>query len=241
MRISRVYSDSQLRADHRLHLSEETSHYLTHVLRLREGAALTVFNGADGEFVARVCGVQKNKVEVFLEKQCVKPDMPALSINLALGLSRGDRMDYAIQKSTELGVSKITPLHLQHGEVKLSADRVANKLNHWRKIAVSASEQSGRLDIPEISPPCTLADWLPTTTNGLNLLLDPSATMKIDDATRAAEINLLVGPEGGFSQQELACAQDHGFAIISLGPRVLRTETAPVAALAILQHLHGDM
>ncbi|NQV70739.1 MAG: 16S rRNA (uracil(1498)-N(3))-methyltransferase [Pseudohongiella sp.] len=167
-----------------------------------------------------------------------------LKIHLGLGLSRGDRMDFAIQKSTELGVSEITPLYTEHGEVKLKADRLEKKLQHWRKIAINASEQSGRLEIPEIHTPSPLAEWQQGLDAGFSLMLDPSGEDKLPLNTAALQfeqVNLLIGPEGGFSATEIHSARNQGLVIVALGTRILRTETAPIAALAILQHLYGDM
>lgn len=241
MRISRVYFPRQLTTNASLTLEGETAHYLSHVLRLRVGDKFALFNGEQGEFEARVSAISKREVEVQLETLRVEPHQPGLQVHLAVGLSRGDRMDYAIQKSTELGVSEITPLYSQHGEVRLKADRLENKLRHWQRIAISACEQSGRLEVPEIHQPCEISDWLATNSAESNLLLDPNGGDKISQGPKANSINLVTGPEGGFSQQELTLAKASGYTVVGLGSRVLRTETAPVAALAILQHLYGDM
>jgi len=242
MRISRVYTDSPLEIDCSLQLGAVVSHYLAHVLRLAVADRVHLFNGRDGEFDAQITRISKHEVWVLLRQQLRGPEATALRINLGLGLSRGDRMDFAIQKSTELGVCSITPLTTQHGEVKLKAERIENKLRHWRKIAVGASEQSGRLDVPEICSPTTVADWHDSNAEGLNLLLEPGGQDQFPASTGdSARINLLIGPEGGFSEQEIKWGRDQHFSIVGLGTRILRTETAPIAALSILQYLYGDM
>lgn len=242
MRISRVYTDRQLQKGSTLQLSTEVSHYLSHVLRLHVGDSLHLFNGGDGEFAGEIVGIKKYEVSITLFDRLRVPLEPVLEINLGLGLSRGDRIDFAIQKCTELGVSRITPLTSQHGEVKLKPERIKNKLKHWRKIAINASEQSGRIDVPKICNPATIADWYNGSEAGLNLLLEPGGQDQFpDNAGNSATINLLIGPEGGFSKEELNWGRDKDFSIVGLGTRILRTETAPIAALAILQYLYGDM
>jgi len=243
MRLSRLYVDQQLDTDSRIVLGKESSHYLGTVLRLRVDAELLVFNAEQGEFAARIVGNDKHALEVELGTQLRKPQPAALTTLLGLGISRGDRMDLAIQKATELGVSTITPLYSQYGEVKLKPDRADKKLNHWRKIAVSAAEQCGRLELPTITSPMPMEEWQEILGDSLRLLLDPRGTVNIAQlaAPQSSSIALMIGPEGGFSEQELKWGQAHDFSLINLGPRVLRTETAPIAALAILQHRFGDM
>lgn len=250
MRISRVYFESQLKTGAVVALPTESSHYLAKVLRLRVDDCVHLFNEDDGEFLARITQVKKSAVELVVEKPITEDpslegdaNQAELKIHLGLGLSRGDRMDFAIQKSTELGVRQITPLYTEHGEVRLKAERAEKKLLHWRKIAISASEQCGRLHIPKINQPCSLSDWQENTDGEFNLMLDPSGQDELPSraSTVIKQLNLLIGPEGGFAEREILTAQKQGFAIVALGKRILRTETAPIAALAILQHLYGDM
>jgi len=243
MRLSRVHVDQALEKGSRIVLNREASHYLCTVLRLRKDAEILVFNAADGEFSAHITDVGKHSVEVTLGALQRAPVPARLITLLGLGISRGDRMDLAIQKATELGVSAVAPLYTQFGEVKLKAERAEKKLQHWQKIAVSASEQCGRLDIPAISAPCSMDEWQTTLGDCLRLLLDPSGAHGIAQfaASEPASIALMIGPEGGFSDQELSWGQANNFTTVSLGPRILRTETAPIAALAILQHRFGDL
>ena len=252
MRLSRVYIDAPLKLNALVPLPKETAHYLGNVLRLRVDDELLLFNSQHGEFLARICAATKKSVEVELIE--VRRELDAdeeqnrLGLHLILGLSRGDRMDFAVQKSTELGVTEISPVYTEHGEVRLKPERLEKKLLHWRRIAISACEQSGRLTVPSIHSPMPLAD-LAQGSSANKWMLEPSGSDSIPEsiAEPIAEpitdrhIDLLIGPEGGFSPAEIDWARDNGFRIVSLGKRILRTETAPIAALAILQHKFGDM
>lgn len=245
MRLSRLYVSLSLCEDKEIALPADTAHYLGTVLRAREGDPVRVFNATDGEFDAVVTASKKGKVDVKLAA-CVRPaETTGLALHLALGLSRGDRMDYAIQKATELGVTRITPLFTEHGEVRLKPDRLENKLRHFEKIAINASEQCGRLDPPRIETPLPFQDFIETSgeplPNHLRLLLEPGGEQTLQANEAIAGVDLLIGPEGGFSEAEVSLARTNNWGIMRLGPRVLRTETAPVAALAVLQFLYGDL
>ena len=241
MRISRVHTDYPLQSGSELTLDAEASHYLGTVLRLRTDSIVHLFNARDGEFAARLTAASKKSVSLLIGEQQRAPQTNALAIHLGLGLSRGDRMDFGIQKSTELGATQITPIYSQFGEVRLTGERIENKLRHWRKIAINAAEQCGRLDVPAINPPESLVDWQASLGEGPCLMLDPTGTDSLAGLTTDHGLNVLIGPEGGFSDEEISWGRANGLAIVALGTRILRTETAPVAALAILQHLYGDM
>ena len=244
MRLSRVYVDAPLKLNALVPLPKETAHYLGNVLRLRVDDELLLFNSQHGEFLARICTATKKSVEVELIE--VRRELDAdeeqnrLGLHLILGLSRGDRMDFAVQKSTELGVTEISPVYTEHGEVRLKPERLEKKLLHWHKVAISACEQSGRLAVPSIHCPIPLAD-LAQDSSANKWMLEPSGSDSIPESITDRHIDLLIGPEGGFSLAEIDWARDNGFRIVSLGKRILRTETAPIAALAILQHKFGDM
>ena len=244
MRLSRVYLDNPLALNALISLPKEIAHYLSNVLRLRVDDELLVFNSQQGEFRARVIAVTKRAVDIeLLEKKRGVHDsarQTSLCVHLILGLSRGDRMDFAVQKSTELGVNEITPIYTEYGEVKLKPERVEKKLQHWQKIAISACEQSGRLDVPVIHKPHSVLG-LSLCKNANKWMLEPSGSGSLPQSIAENNCVLFVGPEGGFSTDEIDWARSNDFQIVALGSRILRTETAPVVALAILQHKYGDM
>ncbi len=240
MRLSRIHTPQTLTAGATLQLAEEAAHYVGKVLRLRSGDMLTLFNGHDGEHLAEVVGVDKKSVTVRLVNTVQNRADPVLPIHLGLGLSRGERMDYAIQKATEAGVSSIIPLLTERCEVKLKGERVDNRLSHWTRIAISACEQSGRCVVPVVETPLPLSEWLVRTRVGVSFVLDHHGPLGFPGTSNPEAVTLLIGPEGGLSDEEVTAAQGHGFQAVRLGPRVLRTETAPVIAIAIAQQLWGD-
>jgi 16S rRNA (uracil1498-N3)-methyltransferase len=241
MRIPRVYVDLPLSSNTQVDLPSPQAHYLVKVLRMANGRALIVFNGEGGEYSATLNVSSKQSASVKLrEHDPVNRESP-LAINLAIGLSKGDRFEWVIQKATELGVASIQPLFTERTEVKLAQPRLEKKLEHWQQIAISACEQSQRTQIPKIIAPLALADWL---TQGLRrgFVLHHRHDQSLQDTSAPLEgFDLLIGPEGGLSSQEISLAQQHGLTALTLGPRVMRTETAPLAALSILQFLWGDL
>ncbi|PCH63223.1 MAG: 16S rRNA (uracil(1498)-N(3))-methyltransferase [SAR86 cluster bacterium] len=242
MRISRLYTTLKLLANGTLTLEGDTAHYLSKVLRLRVGHSFHLFNERDGEFFSTIVNIERRSISVQLGDLHRQKDSASLCLNLALGLSRSDRFDYAIQKATELGVSTISPLISEHCDVKLKADRIENKVNHWHKIAIAASEQCGRISLPIIQSPQPLTNWLDLDHDGLRLILDHRGDAMGDVQQRDIKaISMLIGPEGGFSEEEISLALARDFRQVSLGPRILRTETAPVVSLSVLQFLFGDL
>jgi len=241
MRIPRIYSSNSLADSTLIELDTDSSHYLSNVLRLREGDRLSVFNPQDGEYAAQVSCISRKSVQLQLSSALVCQSDPRLRIHLGLGMSRGERMDYAIQKATELGVGSITPLFTERCEVKLGEDRADKRLAHWSGVARSASEQSGRCTIPFIERPMKIADWLGQTHCEASFVLDHRGHCGFPVIRPAPQsVTLLIGPEGGLSDQETALATQSGFQQVCIGPRVLRTETAPVVALSLVQNLWGD-
>ncbi len=241
MRISRLYVEASLQPGSSLTLPQEAAHYLSTVLRLKTGDAVLLFNGLDGEFSATLDAVARKQVSVLVGEQtrAVVPDK--LTLHLGVGLSRGERMDFVIQKATELGVTSIAPLYCEFGEVKFKQqNRLENKLRHWRQVAINACEQSGRLSVPDITAPQPLSDWVSGQGGDCKLILDPEGGKRFKELSLTSEIVLLSGPEGGFSTAEISLAQQADFQHVVMGPRVLRTETAPLAAMAVLQSLCGD-
>ncbi|TWI58415.1 16S rRNA (uracil1498-N3)-methyltransferase [Pseudomonas duriflava] len=238
MRLSRFFVDLPLSLGQHL-LPEAQAHYLGRVLRLSSGDAVQLFNGSGQEFIGVVAEIGKKTVRVELEKQINGLEESRLRVHLGQGLSRGERMDWAIQKATELGVSEITPLLTERCEVRLKDERADKRLAHWRQVAISACEQCGRSVIPLIHPPVLLADWLDKSDASLKLVLHPVA----EPLTRHPapdSLAFLIGPEGGLSETEVSHALSKGFQAARLGPRVLRTETAPVVALSVAQQMWGD-
>lgn len=236
MRVPRVHCPEELEAGRPVVLSDAASHHLIHVLRLRPRAGVALFNSASGEFRCAITDRKAGRVTVTPEERVRTFAPPPLEAHLGIGLLRGERMDYGIRKCAELGASGITPLLCEFGEARPGA-----RLERWRKVAVAASEQCGRLDVPAVHPPRPLAEWLEAAPAGPKLLLDPGGTDGLDGLDAALPLSLAGGPEGGFSGAETGRARRLGFRIVGLGPRTLRAETAPVAALAVLQHRYGDL
>ncbi|MEX0619717.1 MAG: 16S rRNA (uracil(1498)-N(3))-methyltransferase [Pseudohongiellaceae bacterium] len=240
MRVTRAYCDTPLGNHSEVTLEGELAHYLSRVLRLKPGNPVHLFNEQEGEFSAVVTGISRRTLTVSVTAPVASSANPTFPIHLALGLSRGDRMDYAIQKSTEVGVTSITPLLSDFSEVRLTDNRLVNKLAHWRKVAISACEQCGRTRVPRINEPVPLQPWLDAAGPGLRILPDHRGSAALAQSARPEAANLLIGPEGGFSEGEVALAVKAGFNRVRLGPRVLRTETAPIVAISLLQCLYGD-
>ena len=240
MRNTRIYTPQHLGSNALVVLEAEPSHHLARVLRLGVGDPVTLFDGRGGSYPAEIIAIDKKHVRVktgaHLPQDCESP----LDIHLGVAVSRGERMDWVVQKATELGVAAISPLLTEHTGVKLPADRAGKKIQHWQQIAISACEQCGRNRPPVVHPLQPLKQWLSSTVAARKFVLHHRA-----DAIAAGEapesIALLVGPEGGLSAAEIEAAEQTGYISLRLGPRVLRTETAPLAALAILQAHWGDM
>ena len=240
MRLKRIYYKSTLNVDSTVELDSDAAHYLINVLRLKQNDELILFNGNDGDVLGELSTNTKREVKIHLKEVIGEPLNSGIYIHLALGLSKGDRMDYAIQKSVELGVSEITPLYTEFSVVKFREEkRLENKLGHWRRIAISSCEQSGAQSPPSVNNPITLSDFVEKNSETTKIVLDTSGEEKFQDLEIVSPISLLIGPEGGLSDNELKQVEQRGFTRISLGPRTLRTETAPVAAIAILQNLYG--
>jgi 16S rRNA (uracil1498-N3)-methyltransferase len=239
MRVNRLYWDCDLSAGALLTLTDDHAHYLSKVLRVKPGHKLALFNGRDGEFSAEITLVNKRDIQVQLASVCSQHPEQLLPVHIGLGLSRGERMDYAVQKATELGVTQITPLFTEFSEVRLDVDRAEKRTSHWQKVASSASEQCGRCTVPVIANPISLTQWLTGVPRGQGFLLDHTGSAGFIGVKPSA-IFLLIGPEGGTSDVEKQLALQAGFTAVRLGPRVLRTETAPVVALTALQLQWGD-
>ena len=242
MRLTRVYVDAPLASGMRVTLQGGAAGHLTRVLRLRVGEALTVFNGAGGEYAASIEHAHAGRVAVAIgELRAIERESP-LTLTLAQGVSRGERMDLVVQKATELGASGLAPVLAERSVVRLTAQQAERRLNHWRAIAIAACEQSGRNRLPAIASPVPLKDFLRTSDGSMRLLLSPAATATLADLPRlVSAITVLIGPEGGLAEAEQEAAVAAGFKPVRLGPRVLRTETAAITAPALLQREFGDL
>jgi len=241
MRIPRIYLDLPMSADAIIQLDERSAHYLVNVLRLREGAEVVLFNGSEHEFLGNVENLFPKSGSVIIKEVRTVNTESKLHTHLGIGLSRGERMDYVVQKTTELGVNIIQPLHTEFCEVKLDKKRELKKLEHWQQVSISASEQCGRIRPPEIREPLSLQGWLESSLKcDKKFLLDQQQESVLQNAIYPASVALLIGPEGGLSAKEKALALSQGFDGVKLGARTLRTETAPVAALSLFQFLWGN-
>lgn len=240
MRIPRIFTEQDLDIGV-LALEPEASRHVARALRMREGQSLILFNGRGGESLATISGLDKKSVHVTVDThRAINVESP-LRVHLGIAISRGERFDWVVQKATELGVHTLTPLVTERTGVSLAADRAEKKQRHWQKIAISACEQCGRDRVPEISSPSSLANWMASTQANLKLMLHTAAENGLPAGKAPASVALLIGPEGGFSPDEASAAEDAGFSGFLLGPRILRTETAPVAALAVVQARWGDL
>lgn len=242
MRISRLFLDSPLRTGDTLSLDGEPLNYVARVLRLKPGTTLTVFNGQGGEYSAQLESVSKRHAQLvigaFSERGCES----CLDLTLVQGVSRGERMDYTLQKATELGITRIIPVFTQRSSVSLAGERLEKRQQHWQGVVRSACEQSGRNVVPRVETALALTDYLQQEVSGTKLLLDPLATDSLHGvAAPGQKTHLLIGPEGGLDAQERELAHTRGYTGIRLGPRVLRTETAAVACIAAMQALWGDL
>ncbi|HEX2138853.1 MAG TPA: 16S rRNA (uracil(1498)-N(3))-methyltransferase [Woeseiaceae bacterium] len=240
----RLYVPGPLIAGADLLLPPDRSHYASRVLRLRAGDDLVLFDGSDREFPARVAQCSREGVTAQVGEARERSVESPLAIHLVQGISRGERMDLVVQKTTELGVHRITPVATEFSVVRLGGEKAENRLRHWQKIAQSACEQCGRNRVPIVDAPLALADRLQDapSTEVLRVLLHPGAQRNLAPLDRpVARVELLIGPEGGLSEGEIDRAVTAGFTPCSLGPRILRTETAAIAAVAVLQSHAGDL
>ncbi len=242
MRKIRAYVDHPLAESGELTLPEAPSHHLLRVLRLRPGARIHLFDGQGLEYPAEILPSEtRGSCRVRLDPAVQPPVESPLQVTLFQAIGRGDRMDWAVQKATELGVARIQPVMSERTEVRLDPKRAEKRRRHWQQVAVSAAEQAGRVRIPCIELPLALAQI--TADAGLAFFLDPQAEQGLNDLTRPADgrCALVVGPEGGLSEVETQYLQQQGFGPLRMGPRVLRTETAGPVAIALLQARFGDL
>jgi len=240
MRIPRIYLPDANQGGTELALPDGAFGHLVRVLRMNDGALLEVFNGRGQRFRAELASVGKRDAAVKVLEALPSHTESPLHTHLGLVMSKGDRFDYALQKATELGVSAITPLTSERCDLKLKADRQEKKRQHWQGVLASACEQSGQDRLPELGEIQSLENWVSTQTSALKLVLHTSAEKPHFPEASPETVSFLIGPEGGLTDLEVSAATKAGFQSWQLGPRVLRTETAPVVMLALLQQRWGD-
>jgi 16S rRNA (uracil1498-N3)-methyltransferase len=243
MRLTRVYVDAALEPGALLTLTGGAAGHLARVLRLRPKAALTLFNGRGGEYAARIERLDGSEVTVAVGgHEPIERESP-FPLTLAQGVSRGERMDLVVQKATELGVARLVPVLTERSVVRLDEEQSDRKSSHWRAVAIAACEQCGRNRVPEIALPTQLREFLRQPAgDSVRLLLSLSATRRIEDVLRPARgVTVLIGPEGGLADAEQEHALTAGFTAVNLGPRILRTETAAIVSLTLLQREFGDL
>ena len=245
MRNPRLFTDQSLTAGDRVVLKGNVAQHLGRVLRARAGDHIALFNGDGQEFAAQVVSVSKREVSVDIGEAHSPNTESQVHTMLGLCLSKGDRFDWGIQKATELGVGTITPLQSERVDFAIPTDRIEKRVAHWQQIAVSACEQCGRVKVPSITPPQSLGSWVHNVSAEQKWVLhcadDTGASTSAIIQGAPKDVALLIGPEGGLTNQEFAAASAEGFELLQLGPRVLRTETAPAAALSVLSVFWGEM
>jgi 16S rRNA (uracil1498-N3)-methyltransferase len=240
MRVSRLYVELPLASNQQVELDEDSGHYVRTVLRLKKDDAIILFNGRGGEYACVLAEVSRKTVRIQANARSDRNVESPLHVNLGLGISRGDRMDWSVQKAVELGVNLITPIITERCVVQLKGEKKPQRLQHWQKIAQHAAEQSGRTVLPELTEIAMLQNWV-SNQHGLKIFLDPYADSALTQLQPDnMKVTLLTGPEGGFTDQERSVAKAEGFIPVRLGSRILRTETAAIAALAAVQMLWGD-
>jgi 16S rRNA (uracil1498-N3)-methyltransferase len=240
MPLPRIHCEVRLGPGAQFALAPEAAQHVSKALRLKVGDALTVFDGRGGEFEAVIQRIDRERVDVKVGAVRDVERESALAIGLVQGLPEADKMDWIIQKAVELGVAWIQPLVCDRSVVRLSGERAARREAHWRRVAVAACEQSGRNRIPEVRPTLGFQSWIAAPSEMARWMLQPDAPPLVSRAAPASPLELLVGPEGGLSERERELALSRRCEPLSLGPRVLRTETAPLAALAAIHALWGD-
>jgi len=243
MRVPRLYIAQPLKTNTLVHLDKDASRYLGSVLRMSKGQSVVLFNGQGGEFQGELVNLTKNQATVSVLQSKTEDRESPLKVHLVIGISRGERMDWVIQKATELGVNNISPLLSEYSVIKLESKKIKSKTLHWKKIIQSSCEQSKRNYIPTMNAPETIETFInKPSENNYRIILDPKASKSIGEISpNEKKIDLLIGPEGGFTDSEVEDAYEKGFIGVSLGYRTLRSETAAIAAIAIIQSQWGDM
>ena len=242
MAITRLFCPINLAHRAQANLPGGAAHHAIRVLRLKRGDEVRLFNGEGGEYEASIHRVDKDSVTVDIGRHHEIERESNLKVCLAQAVTTGDKMDYTLQKAVELGAARIQPLQTNRAVVRLNQERAEKRLQHWQNVVIAACEQCGRNTVPKVAGILTFEEWVAgTDPASARLMLSPYAELSLRECPKpAGEINLVIGPEGGLNQEEVAFAQVKGFTSVRIGQRVLRTETAPLAALAAMQVLWGD-
>ena len=242
MAITRLFCPINLAHRAQADLTSGAAHHAIRVLRLKRGDEVRLFNGEGGEYDANIHRVDKDSVTVDIGRHHDSERESKLRVCLAQAITTGDKMDYTLQKAVELGVTRIQPLQTNRAVVRLNQERAEKRLQHWQNVVISACEQCGRNTVPRVANILPFEEWVATTDPAMmRFMLSPYAEQSLRDCPKpSGEVSLVIGPEGGLNQAEVAFAQVKGFSSVRMGPRVLRTETAPLAALAAMQVLWGD-
>ena len=242
MRISRIYQEGHYYEGLPFTLNDTASHYVGRVLRLQKGDVLRLFNGKGSECEAMILHIEKRHVQVEITRFVTPTPESKLAISLFQGISKGDTMDFSIQKSVELGVQAIVPVITDRSQGPFSTEHLHKKLSHFQGIIISASEQSGRAVLPVLHPVVAFKKIIFAELPGTPVLLDPKGSITFKELPpNTNTVSLFIGPEGGFSEDEMALARQHNIMSVRCGPRILRTETASLAAITLLQHCFGDL
>ncbi len=241
--MTRIYQARALQTGQAVQLDPLASHHIARVLRMTVAEPVTLFNGDGGEFAGVIRQIDKKHVTVEIQQFIDREVESPLNLVLAQGISRGEKMDFTIQKAVELGIKHIIPLLTERCNVKLDQARSEKRIQHWQSVIISACEQSGRNRIPTILAPQSFAHWLEQSADGYRFILSPHVEQKLPllSLKNAEPITIVIGPEGGMSESEIQSAMRKGFLPLNLGPRVLRTETAAIAAMTVMQCCLGDL
>jgi 16S rRNA (uracil1498-N3)-methyltransferase len=237
----RFYCREALSPGAHIDLPEPVARHAVRVLRLPPGAAVVLFDGRGGEYDARIERIERDRVVAVLGAWRDVERESALAVTLIQAVQAGEKMDYTVQKAVELGVSHIVPVDSRRSVTRLDGERAARRVAHWQGVAAAACEQCGRNQVPQLAPLEKLENWLARPSSGvLRLMLAPDAEQALVDLPPVTSVQMLIGAEGGLDPQEIIAAQQVGFKAVRMGPRILRTETAGLAALAAMQALWGD-
>lgn len=240
MRIPRIYTPAPLALGDHFTIDGAAANHMLKVLRMEVGRQVVLFNGKGAEYPSTIISTQKKSLVLEINTEVIRSAESPLQIHLGQAISRGDRMDYSIQKAVELGVIDITPIFSQRSEMKLKGDRLEKKMQHWEGVIIAACEQCGRNKLPKLHPPKTVQQWGDELSCDLKLVLHHRAVTDLNSFNQPQSTALLIGPEGGLTDIEIDAAEHSGFSSVLFGPRILRTETAALCAISVLQAKWGD-